>query len=87
MMGDDASVIHSQLLVPFAGHRTYDDAGVYGLGSYVNLRSSSPNSTENPNSRNLNLNVDGKMDMNNNNRANANSLRCVYDSYETYTPA
>ena len=46
MMGDDASVIHSQLLVPFAGYRYYDGAEVYGLGGSVYLRSSSPNSTE-----------------------------------------
>ena len=87
MMGDDASVIHSQLLVPFAGNRNFTDAEVYGLGSYVNLRSSSPLSTEDSTSRYLDLSVDGGMDMGRNRRASAYSLRCVYDSYETYTPA
>ena len=87
MMGDDASVIRSQLLVPFAGYRNYKGAEVYDLGGDAYLRSSSPSSAGNPNSRNLTLFMRGGGDMFNDSRANANSLRCVYDSYETYTPA
>lgn len=86
-MGDDASAIHSQLLVPFAGYRANDDAGVYDLGSSAYLRSSSPDSSGGPYSRPLYLGVDGGMGMYSITRAYASSLRCVYDSYETYTPA
>ena len=87
MMGDDASAIHSQLLVPFAGNRYYNAAAVYGLGGLARLRSSSPYSTEYPLSRLLMLDVDGYLDLGYDRRAHASSLRCVYDSYETYTPA
>ena len=86
-MRNDASAIHNDLLVPFAGNRNYNDAEVYDLGSNANLWSSSPRSAENSNSRNLYLDVDGDMDMNDIDRANAYSLRCIYDSYDVYTKA
>ena len=87
MMGNNVSAIHSQLLVPFAGVRDNDAGEVYVLGSFDGLRSSSPDSTEHPNSRFLYLDVDGQIDMVRFSRADAFSLRCIYDSYETYTPA
>ena len=86
-MGNNASAIHNQLLVPFAGYRHFDGAAVYFLGSAAALRSSSPSSTETPYSRYLFLNVAGILNMDAGYRAIADSLRCVYDSYETYTPA
>ena len=86
-MGDDASAIHNDLLVPFAGYRNYNDAGVYSLGGNASLWSSSPYSAENSRSRYLYLYVGGKLSMDSYNRAGANSLRCIYDSYDTYTKA
>ena len=86
MMGSSAS-INSQLLVPFAGGRLYDSAGVYDLGGRAYLRSSSPDSTATPYSRTLSLDIDGDLRMYIDSRANALSLRCLYDSYETYTPS
>ena len=86
-MGNNASAIHSQLLVPFAGTRGYFDAGVYSLGSYAFLWSSSPSPAWDPRSFYLSLSVGGFLDMSYDLRAVAYSLRCVYDSYETYTPS
>jgi len=87
MMGDDASAIHNDLLVPFAGTRGYYDAEVYSLGSYANLWSSSPYSAGSSNSRYLGLTVDWRLSMYYDYRAYAYSLRCIYDSYQTYTKA
>ena len=86
-MGDDASAIHNDLLVPFAGDRDYGDAGVYYLGSYASLWSSSPTSAEDSRSRYLYLGVGGDLSMFDDYRAYAYSLRCIYDSYQTYTKA
>ena len=82
-----ASAIHNDLLVPFAGDRNHIAAKVYDLGSSAYLWSSSPYSAETPYSRYLFLDVYGDMGMGYDRRADAYSVRCVYDSYQTYTKA
>ncbi len=85
MMGADASAIHNQLLVPFAGCRGRDsNAHVNNLGNHAYLWSSSPNSTI---SRYLYLYENVRMDMSRSDRAYAYSVRCLHDSYKTYTKA
>ena len=77
--------LHSDLYIPFAGLRNYDDASVYGMGGNANLWSSSPYSASSPLSRYLSLNVGGYLDMNYRYRAYALSVRCFYDSYQPFT--
>ena len=80
-------MIHSKLLVPFAGRRHYGNAGVYELGRYAYLWSSSPYSAGSPDSQYLYLGAGGSVDMSYDFRAYAFSVRCFHDSYQTYTKA
>ena len=85
MMLDNASNIHTQLKIPFAGSRYYDNASVNNLGINAILWSSSPYSASNPNSRRLYLDVGGGLHMDYSRRAHASSVRCFYDFYQPYT--
>lgn len=75
--------MHSQLKIPFAGLRNYNDALAF-LGGNALLWSSSPKSASDPSSRNLNLSVNGELGVDYDNRATADSVRCFYDSYQPY---
>ncbi len=77
--------MHSQLKIPFAGWRHYSDASVYDMGGVAYLWSSSPYSASNPSSRYLYLPVDDCLDMGDYYRAIAYSVRCFYDSYQSFT--
>ena len=85
-MGSDGSAIHNQLLVPFAGLRNGYNAVVLDIGASANLRSSSPHYTY-PDSHYLVLGANGSLYTSTHYRIHGFSVRCVYDSYETYTPA
>ena len=85
MMLDNASNIHTQLKIPFAGLRSYYYASVDYLGNTASLWSSSPYSASDPDSRRLYLDVDGYLGMNYDSRAHAYSVRCFYDFYQPYT--
>ena len=86
MMRNNTMAIHNDLLVPFAGYRSYNKATVAGFGSYAYLWSSSPNRTYYDSSRALYWNIYG-YGLSNENRCYAYSIRCVYDSYDIYTEA
>jgi len=70
------SAINSEVILPLAGNRNRDTAGLNNRGSNGNYWSGSPSST---NASNLNFNSGGVNPANANNRANGFSVRCVKD--------
>ena len=90
MFNNSVSEIHRNLLLPFAGYRWYSDAIVYNLWTWANVDTSSPNvslSTQviSPYNKWTSLSITGTIGIWSASRANGVSVRCFYDSYETYT--
>ena len=80
--GQKASILHDNLLIPFAGVRDNTNAMVSSLNEIAALRSSSPHWDEHE-SRAIGVS-DGRFDMAEGYRAAGASIRCFYNEYDEY---
>ena len=85
MMWNDALKMHEELLIPYAGWRDSTEMIPDYLGTYAYFWSSTPYSTSSSESLAIVIQDESDLYQGEGSRSIAISLRCFYNSYETYS--
>ena len=85
MMWNDPLKMHEELLIPYAGWRDSTEIVPDYLGHYAHFWSSTPYSTSSPESLAIVIKDNNDLFQGEGARSIAVSLRCFYNSYETYS--
>ena len=82
---NNVSILHNNLLIPYAGWRDVEDATAKDLGSVAGLWSSSPSSASDHYIKGINFLINNHLDYAYGPHWYAASVRCFYNEYEVYS--